>query len=122
LPAIDDEARALLLSYPWPGNVRELRNAIERAVVVAHDGVIRAADLPARVQAARAAEPPPAAAGKAAPAPELRTKLQQVEAEAIQAAMEAVGWKRADAARRLGMPLRTLARKIKVLGISKPGE
>jgi transcriptional regulator with GAF, ATPase, and Fis domain len=57
-----------------------------------------------------------------AAAPELRTKLQQVEAQALQAAMEAAGWKRAEAARRLGMPLRTLARKIKVLGIKKPGE
>jgi transcriptional regulator with GAF, ATPase, and Fis domain len=145
-PVIEDEAIALLLGYRWPGNVRELRNAIERAVVVARDGLVRAADLPARVQAARAAEPPvvaarpspgagdtgpvafedppsmDVAAAPSAAAPELRSRLQQVEAQAIQAAMEAAGWKRAEAARRLGMPLRTLARKIKVLGIKKPGE
>ena len=47
---------------------------------------------------------------------------QQYEAEAIQRALESAGWKRAEAAQRLGMPLRTLARKIKVLGLRKPGE
>jgi DNA-binding NtrC family response regulator len=143
-PAIEDEALALLVAYRWPGNVRELRNAIERAVVVAREGAIRAADLPARVQAARAAEPaaipvkkragdtgpvslalPPGAKAEADAAgepPELRTKLQQYEAAALQAALETAGWKRAEAAQQLGMPLRTLARKIKVLGIKKPGE
>jgi DNA-binding NtrC family response regulator len=143
-PRIDDEAMALLGSYRWPGNVRELRNAIERAVVVARDGVIRAADLPARVQARRAEEPAAVATTKSrgagdsgpvlreapstgaevdtAATPEHRTKLQQYEAQALQAALEAAGWKRAEAAERLGMPLRTLARKIKVLGLRKPGE
>ncbi|HSE95287.1 MAG TPA: sigma-54 dependent transcriptional regulator [Methylomirabilota bacterium] len=29
-----------LLRYPWPGNVRELENVIERAVIVAREGVI----------------------------------------------------------------------------------
>jgi DNA-binding NtrC family response regulator len=130
VPRIEDEAMALLVAYRWPGNVRELRNAIERAVVVAREGAIHAADLPARVQAARAAEPPavladaPSAVAEvdAAAEPELRTRLQQVEAQALRAALESAGWKRAEAAQRLGMPLRTLARKIKVLGIKKPGE
>ncbi|MDX1446757.1 sigma-54 dependent transcriptional regulator [Lishizhenia sp.] len=36
-----DEAR----SYSWPGNVRELEHAVERAVVLAKDGVIYASDL-----------------------------------------------------------------------------
>jgi DNA-binding NtrC family response regulator len=29
-----------LLRYPWPGNVRELENVVERAVIVAREGVI----------------------------------------------------------------------------------
>jgi len=29
-----------LLGYPWPGNIRELRNVIERAVVLATEGMI----------------------------------------------------------------------------------
>jgi DNA-binding NtrC family response regulator len=46
VPRLDPEAVALLQSYPWPGNVRELENAIERACVTAHDGVIQPDDLP----------------------------------------------------------------------------
>jgi DNA-binding NtrC family response regulator len=39
----------------------------------------------------------------------------------ITAALEAAGWNRPAAAERLGMPLRTLRHKIKVLGIKKAG-
>jgi transcriptional regulator with PAS, ATPase and Fis domain len=38
-----------LLSYGWPGNVRELKHAIERAVLVAHDGVVRICDIPSEI-------------------------------------------------------------------------
>lgn len=43
--SISDEARDLLLKFPWKGNVRELENVIERAVIYADGGVIRAQDL-----------------------------------------------------------------------------
>jgi two-component system response regulator PilR (NtrC family) len=29
-----------LMEYPWPGNIRELKNIIERAVILAKDGII----------------------------------------------------------------------------------
>ncbi|NOZ01925.1 MAG: GAF domain-containing protein, partial [Deltaproteobacteria bacterium] len=44
-PAID-----MFMAYHWPGNVRELENAIERAVLLAKDGVIRAHLLPPSLQ------------------------------------------------------------------------
>jgi DNA-binding NtrC family response regulator len=37
---LGDAAREALLNYPWPGNVRELKNAIERAALLAGDGLI----------------------------------------------------------------------------------
>ena len=40
------EARACLQRYAWPGNVRELSNAVERAVVLGEDDLIRPEDLP----------------------------------------------------------------------------
>jgi DNA-binding NtrC family response regulator len=46
LPEITAGAMKLLASHSWPGNVRELQNAMERAMVVAQDGLIRPADLP----------------------------------------------------------------------------
>jgi len=43
------EARACLLRYDWPGNVRELANAVERAIVLGEDDLIRPEDLPEAV-------------------------------------------------------------------------
>jgi DNA-binding NtrC family response regulator len=42
---LTDDALELLAAHPWPGNVRELRNVLERALLAAHDGAIRARDL-----------------------------------------------------------------------------
>jgi formate hydrogenlyase transcriptional activator len=38
---IPAEALEALTRYRWPGNVRELQNVIERAVILAHNGVLR---------------------------------------------------------------------------------
>ena len=32
--------------YDWPGNVRELRNVLERAAIMAGEGLIRLTNLP----------------------------------------------------------------------------
>jgi DNA-binding NtrC family response regulator len=40
-----EEAMAVLTNYHWPGNVRELENTVQRAVILATDGVIRRAHL-----------------------------------------------------------------------------
>ncbi len=41
----DEEAVGVLVSYSWPGNGRELRNVVERMVMLATDGIIRARDV-----------------------------------------------------------------------------
>ena len=43
------EATQLILSYRWPGNVRELHNKIKRAVLMARQPVIEAAELNIRM-------------------------------------------------------------------------
>ncbi len=50
--AVAPEALAALEGYAWPGNVRQLRSAIESAVILAHDGTVRAKDLPEYVRGA----------------------------------------------------------------------
>ncbi len=40
-----DEAMDILMKSPWKGNIRELENVMERAVIYAEGGTIRAADL-----------------------------------------------------------------------------
>ncbi|MBI9106226.1 MAG: sigma 54-interacting transcriptional regulator [Spirochaetales bacterium] len=49
---ISTPAIELLMSYHWPGNVRELENCIERAVLLAFDGVIHGHLLPPSLQSA----------------------------------------------------------------------
>jgi two-component system response regulator AtoC len=43
--SLADDALDRLAAHPWPGNVRELRNVLERALLAASDGRIRARDL-----------------------------------------------------------------------------
>jgi DNA-binding NtrC family response regulator len=45
IKAISDQATKALVEYDWPGNVRELENAIERAVVLTEDDMIKPPDL-----------------------------------------------------------------------------
>jgi transcriptional regulator with PAS, ATPase and Fis domain len=40
LSAVSHQAMQLLQNYSWPGNIRELRNCLERAAILADDGVI----------------------------------------------------------------------------------
>ena len=111
---ITDEALQLLRDHRWPGNVRELRNAIERAVVLAWGDDIDVADMPETVEIA--------------PAPtrydgvteiNLRTEVASYEADLILAALRAADWDRKEAARRLGLPVRTMAHKMKAHGIRR---
>lgn len=46
-----DESLEYLRQYRFPGNVRELRNIVERAVILADDGVVHPIHLPKRCHA-----------------------------------------------------------------------
>jgi DNA-binding NtrC family response regulator len=45
LTGFEAAAMQMLLEHSWPGNVRELDHAIERAVLMAQDSVVKATDL-----------------------------------------------------------------------------
>jgi transcriptional regulator with PAS, ATPase and Fis domain len=46
---ISSVALQMLLAFAWPGNIRELQNTIESASVIAEDGYIEPAQLPAKI-------------------------------------------------------------------------
>jgi transcriptional regulator of acetoin/glycerol metabolism len=103
---------AALSSYEWPGNIRELQNLIERAVILANDGVL-ANPLPPRGAESIIAPPAPAT-----------TTLRGSERLLILNTLTAVGWViggSKGAAARLGMNRSTLIARMKKLGISRPG-
>ncbi|MDP7112342.1 MAG: sigma-54 dependent transcriptional regulator, partial [Myxococcota bacterium] len=121
-----DQALDALVEHDWPGNVRELRNAVERAVVIAYDETITVDELPEPVRELAApgepavAIPAPRTSGDASVAAvNLKEKLGQVEADLIIAALGGAGWNREEAARTLGVSLRTLARRIAAHGIRR---
>jgi DNA-binding NtrC family response regulator len=125
--SIAGEAMELLSAYSWPGNVRELRNAIERAVVIAEGATLTVDDLPTPLtqlahqrRAAGLAPQPPAAPGAAESWPDeidLRAELERTEARIIRAYLDRAGGDRKEAARRLGIPYRTLSHKMMVMGL-----
>jgi two-component system, NtrC family, response regulator AtoC len=117
VPILTDGAQASLLAYSWPGNVRELRNVVERAVLLCSDESIRAEDLALQVIATAATQLPSAAdARRATEIP----VLGQRERERIAQALHDCGGNQSRAAESLGMPRRTLVRKIAQLGLPRP--
>jgi DNA-binding NtrC family response regulator len=104
------EALALLRAHRWPGNVRELKNAVERAAVMAEGEMIQPEDLP---KAVREALPEP---GRA-PDTGLKADLTRAEKQRIEEALRETGGNQTKAAKKLGMPRRTLSSKIERLGL-----
>jgi transcriptional regulator with AAA-type ATPase domain len=108
-PELSEAAVAALKLHAWPGNVRELRNAIERAVALCPGSVVEPAHL---TPLATAPAPPRVTVASAL--------LPTSERERIERALSANGWNQSRAAEALGMPRRTLVRKIARLGFPRP--
>jgi DNA-binding NtrC family response regulator len=105
---LEPSALAMLESYDWPGNVRELRNVVQRGVLLARGETLTVDDLPARIRQAA-----PSAAGDPEPRPlDLRELVEAYEASLVAQTLAHCDGDRSAAARLLGVPLRTLARKI----------
>ena len=104
-PGIAPAAMRALTAYEWPGNVRELRNVLERALILGKPDELQAADLPEDLWAL--------APDDSEEAPDdLRRLVTSFERAQIQRVLHAVGQDRRKAARKLGVSLATLYRKL----------
>ncbi|HEY4392441.1 MAG TPA: sigma 54-interacting transcriptional regulator [Polyangia bacterium] len=108
-----------LEAYTWPGNARELKHVVERAALLATGEIIGPMNLhlPSSVdvpQQLRTAPPTPEVL-----APQVITGLTP-ERERIEHALAASAGNQSRAAEALGIPRRTLVRKIAQLGIPRP--
>lgn len=115
---IPDDAMQALKNHFWPGNIRELQNLVERAVILATDGV-----LPPPI-----AETPPLSAqtrmqqSAAHAGPPAGRTLAEAERVHIVSALRETNWivgGRKGAAARLGVPRTTLIARMQKLGVSK---
>ncbi len=117
IQGVSPEVLRLLAAYPWPGNVRELRNLVERMVIFCTEEELRVAHLPYDFKAGTLQ--PAAAQIAGAPAP-LRLSaaadpvqaLDEMERQAIYRALQETGGNKTQAARILGIGVRTLHRKL----------
>jgi DNA-binding NtrC family response regulator len=103
-------------AYDWPGNVRELQNAVERAVIVAKGGTATL-DLPQQRVAAPASTPA-AVATEVVPEAEWRRRERANLLAALRQAEFRVSG-RGGAAELLGVNPRTLASRLKALGLDR---
>jgi transcriptional regulator with PAS, ATPase and Fis domain len=102
---ITPEALDALTHYDWPGNVRELRNTLEGIIVLSLRDQIEVSDIPEHIRNAdQEATQSVFEAGMT---------IEQMEKEAIRRTLEATDGHRRETAKRLGLSVRTLQRKIK---------
>ncbi len=110
---IDDEVRDVFYRYDWAGNVRELRNVLERATVMAGEGLIRLMHLSTDVFGLRPgpyARPSHGYDGSIILQP--GQSLMKLEKSYIKLTLEHVRGNRKRAAEMLGISLRTLQNRI----------
>jgi len=109
--ALSEEARKAIEAHPWPGNVRQLANALQRAVVLAGQGPLRAEHL---------GLPPAGAAVFRFDFPRDGVALESVERELVLAALRRADFVQKDAARLLRISRRKLNYLVGKLGITHP--
>jgi DNA-binding NtrC family response regulator len=127
---LSDPCQAVLEAHRWPGNVRELQNVIERAVIMCGEGGLLEPEhlgfspAAAAHPAALAPDAPVPAAASSGPlaapfaAPETRTtSLAELEKRHILSLMEKTS-NRTQAARLLGISIRTLRNKLRDYGVN----
>jgi two-component system response regulator AtoC len=111
------EAMARLQQYDWPGNIRELRNLIERLLILHEGEEIGMAMLPrefVKSAAPAAAEAEPEGTSDTLPS------LAEIERRHVERVLQATGWNKARAARVLEVDIKTLNKKIRDSGITRP--
>lgn len=104
ISGFDGGALLSLKEHPWPGNVRELDHAIERAVLLAAEAVIRGTDLGLRLPAVSL--------------PRLEEMgLEDVEKHLIQRVLTKHGGNVSHAANALGLSRSALYRRLQKFGL-----
>ena len=107
---IDEEAMAVMKSYPWPGNIRELANVLERAVVLSEGNTLSVNDLPENLIPSWNA---PASESKGA----FFQQMDEVEKQLLKEALERAKGNKSEAARVLGLNRSTLNSKLRKFDI-----
>jgi DNA-binding NtrC family response regulator len=105
--------------YHWPGNVRELRNVLERAVIVAGEGIITMHHLPRDFGLTPGAHPVPDPNEPASVRLAVGTTVSEAEKALIQLTLQHTRNNKTRASEILGISLKTLFNKLKEYGAAE---
>jgi two-component system response regulator PilR (NtrC family) len=118
--AFTPDALRALDTYPFPGNVRELENLVERAIALAASPMIGLGDLPSEVSGATAQVTP-----RLLELPEAGCNLDDVlgelERRLLVQALERAGGLRINAAKMLGVTVRSLRYRLQKHSLADEG-
>jgi two-component system, NtrC family, response regulator AtoC len=128
---LSDDTRKLMMNHSWPGNVRELKNAIERAMILEEEQMLRPAYLPFSVADPQVGltafeRTSPANGhvhlpnGRSLPRltiPEGGTSLEEMERVMVELAMREANGNQTHAARLLDISRDALRYKLKKFGL-----
>ncbi len=119
-----ERTKQLLMSCEWPGNVRELRNAVQRAVLLSKEKVIRPQDVTLGVRSTMTlGEAESAASGgitlRFEPG---KSSLEDMEKQIVVKTLDYTDWNKTKAAAMLKISRPRLLRKLKSLGVEKHTE
>lgn len=115
LKRLTDRAMAAMASYTWPGNVRELENVVERTLVLADGNVVDVNDLPLDVEASGAEVSAEELEDSAIP---LTRRLEDLERQLIEQALEQAGGVKTKAAEMLGIKTSAFYYKLDKYGLT----
>jgi two-component system, NtrC family, response regulator AtoC len=104
LPRMSQDTIQHFLQYDWPGNIRELENMVERWLVLYQGGFLTTSHLFLNEGAATL---PPASLGKPS------MSVREMERALIMETLQAMKGNRTQAAKVLGISLRTLRNKLR---------
>ena len=118
-PELSPAAIEALNSFDWSGNVRQLRNCLERAILLADNGMITPRELPPEI--AFRTEKTNVSVSYGSPTRETvssfhnatSTNLRDSERQQIIGALEKTGWHRGKTAELLGISPSTLYRRLR---------
>jgi len=110
---VSPDAMEVLKNYDWPGNVRELENVLERAVILSKGEAIMPKDLALpSIDVSRYSDSSESLIGKP-------VTMKEIEKLHIAGVLKATGWNKNQAAKMLGISLKTLYTKIAQFNLSE---
>lgn len=98
---VSSEADQALMQHQWPGNIRELRNIMERLSIIVSGDEIQLSDLPTEIFRHREES-----------GPTIEGKMDDIERNAIITTLKKTNGVKSEAAKQLGIGLKTLYRKL----------